>query len=157
MSSEPETAVTHFEAAPRPLFRSMRRGFMCRCPSCGKGALFGKFLKPVPECAVCGEDLSHQRADDAPPYFTMMIVGHLLVPIIFAIQIEMELSIGANLAIWLPVTGLATVALLQPVKGAIIGLQWALRMHGFDGLPDPDRYDGMFAPAVVRADDHSAR
>lgn len=150
-------APAHFEAAPRPLAKAMLRGFLCRCPACGKGWLFNRFLKPVPECAVCGEDLSHQRADDAPPYFTMVIVGHLLVPIILAIQIEMELSIAANLAIWLPVTALITVGLLQPVKGAVIGLQWALRMHGFDGDPDPDRYDRILAPAIVAADDHSAR
>jgi uncharacterized protein (DUF983 family) len=30
-------------------------------------------------------------------------------------------------------TLILSLALLQPVKGAVVGLQWALRMHGFGG------------------------
>lgn len=155
---EHKPGVRHFDAAPRPLFTSMLRGFLGRCPHCGKGPLFGRFLKPVPVCAVCGEDLSHQRADDAPPYFTMVIVGHLLLPVVLAVQIETDLSMTTHLAIWLPATALLTVGLLQPVKGAIIGLQWALRMHGFDGNPEPDRYDRILAAALpARGEDQSGR
>jgi uncharacterized protein (DUF983 family) len=36
------------------------------------------------------------------------------------------------LAIYLPATFLMSLMLLQPVKGSVVGLQWALRMHGFD-------------------------
>jgi uncharacterized protein (DUF983 family) len=126
------------EFAPRPLAQSLWRGFRCQCPNCGEGRLFGKFLKPVPACSVCGEDFTHHRADDAPPYFTMVLVGHLLVPVILAIQLLTELTVTQHLMIWLPLTGGLTVGLLQPVKGATIALQWALRMHGFSGEPDPD-------------------
>jgi uncharacterized protein (DUF983 family) len=128
-------------AAPntkRPAFRSLWRGFRGRCPQCGEGRLFRAFLKPVAECAVCGEDMSHQRADDFPPYATMVIVGHMLVPAMATVILLTDLPIALHLAIWLPLIGIATIALLQPVKGAIIGLQWALRMHGFDGTGDPD-------------------
>ena len=124
--------------SPRSVFRSLWRGFRGRCPHCGEGRLFRAFLKPVAACAACGEDMSHQRADDAPPYFTMVIVGHLLVPLMLAVMLLTDLPVAVNLAIWLPFTLIATIALLQPVKGAIIGLQWALRMHGFDGSTDPD-------------------
>jgi hypothetical protein len=41
--------------------------------------------------------------------------------------------------IWLPLTGILTIGLLQPVKGAIVALQWALRMHGFDGRGEEDQ------------------
>ena len=118
---------------PRPLWRAMARGFVGRCPNCGKGHLFGKFLKPVANCEVCGEDYTHQRADDAPPYFTMVLVGHLLVPVLLAVQLTTQLTVAQHLMIWLPLTGGLTVGLLQPVKGAVIAVQWALRMHGFDG------------------------
>lgn len=126
---------------PRPVWQAMRRGFRCRCPNCGEGALFRAYLKPVATCPVCHEDFTHHRADDFPPYVTMVIVGHLLVPLMLAIQMEVELHPFVHLAIWLPLTTVATLALLQPVKGAIIALQWALRMHGFDGHPDPDRFE----------------
>ncbi|CAN5233177.1 DUF983 domain-containing protein [soil metagenome] len=122
----------------RPVFRSLWRGFRQRCPHCGEGHLFRAFLKPVAACPVCGEDLSHQRADDFPPYVTIVIVGHILVPSMLATMLLVDLPVAVNLAIWLPLTLIATIALLQPVKGAIIGLQWALRMHGFDGSANPD-------------------
>jgi uncharacterized protein (DUF983 family) len=109
----------------------MKFGILGRCPHCGEGALFRRFLKPVAECAGCREDLSHQRADDFPPYVTMVIAGHLLLPAVLAVQTAIDL------------TAVVTVALLQPVKGAIVALQWALRMHGFDGDPDPDRFDRL--------------
>lgn len=142
-------------AGPRPLWRSLARGFRCRCPQCGEGALFRGYLKPLPECPVCREDFTHQRADDFPPYVTIVVVGHLLVPLLLAVQLAVELHPYAHLAIWLPFTTIATLALLRPVKGAIIALQWALRMHGFDGHPDPDRFDRILAPAPAAADDHS--
>lgn len=121
---------------PRPLFHAMLRGLAGRCPHCGKGRLFGRFLKPVAACPICGEDFTHQRADDAPPYFTMVIVGHILVPVLLAVQLTTDLSITQHLLIWLPLTGGLTIGLLQPVKGAVVALQWALRMHGFDGKPE---------------------
>jgi uncharacterized protein (DUF983 family) len=121
---------------PRPIAGALIRGFRGRCPCCGEGRLFRAFLKPVDVCERCGEDLSHQRADDAPPYFTILIVGHLLVPVLLFVQMTVELSVYGHLAIWLPLTALLTVGLLQPVKGAVIALQWALYMHGFDGSED---------------------
>lgn len=132
---------------PRPLFRSMIRGFRGSCPHCGDGALLRGYLKPAAACPACNEDLSHQRADDFPPYVTIIIVGHLLVPAMLAVQMATDLHAYTHLAIWLPLTAFCTLALLRPVKGAIIAMQWALRMHGFDGDPEPDRYDGFLAPA----------
>ncbi len=117
---------------PRPLAQAMLRGFACRCPNCGKGSLFGRYLKPVATCEVCGEDYTAQRADDAPPYFTMVIVGHLLVPLMLAVQFSTNFSTLTYMLMWIPLTGIATLALLQPVKGAIVAFQWAMRMHGFD-------------------------
>jgi uncharacterized protein (DUF983 family) len=130
------------EVAPakpeRHLAEAMWRGFRCRCPNCGEGALFRAYLKPVENCAVCGEDMTHQRADDAPPYFTMVIVGHIVVPFMLAFAFATELSNLAQIMIWVPVTAVLTLGLLQPVKGAIIALQWALYMHGFDKDSAPD-------------------
>lgn len=122
----------------RPLGRSLWRGFLCRCPHCGEGALFRAYLKPVDNCAVCGEDMSHQRADDAPPYFTMVIVGHIIVPIMLAVAMATEWSNLTHMMIWLPLTAGMTLGLLQPVKGATIALQWSLYMHGFDKDAAPD-------------------
>jgi uncharacterized protein (DUF983 family) len=47
-----------------------------------------------------------------------------------------ELPMWLHLSIWVPLTVILALALLQPVKGAIVGLQWALYMHGFGGEED---------------------
>jgi uncharacterized protein (DUF983 family) len=120
--------------APRDLGSAVRRGFIGRCPNCGKGRLFRAYLKVVDTCPVCGEDLHHQRADDAPPYITMLIVGHIVVAGVLAAEEAWPQSpmwLGAIVWIWL--TFILSLLLLPRVKGALVGYQWALRMHGFGG------------------------
>jgi uncharacterized protein (DUF983 family) len=133
----------------RPALPAMLRGLRRRCPNCGRGRLMARYLKVVPNCPVCGEDLSHHRADDAPPYLTIVVVGHIIVPLILFVETHWPLPTAAHLAIWLPLTLILSLALLPAMKGAVVGLQWALRMHGFDksdgSRPLPD--DG-FAEAV---------
>lgn len=104
---------------------------MCRCPNCGKGRLFRAFLKVSDACSVCGEDLHHHRADDAPAYFVIMIVGHIVVPLALWVETDFMPSYWVHLALWLPLTLGLTLGLLQPIKGAIVGWQWANEMHGF--------------------------
>lgn len=93
--------------------------------------MFSGYLKTVEACGACGEALHHHRADDAPPYFTMLLVGHLIVPVILAVEMAWHPPISWQLAFWLPLTLILTLALLGVIKGALIALQWALRMHGF--------------------------
>ena len=116
----------------RGVFQAMFRGALLRCPACGKGRLFRRYLKVVDHCPVCNEALHHHRADDAPPYFTIVIAGHLLVPLLIAFEAVLRPSLWVHAAIWVPVTLAVCLALLPMVKGAIVGLQWALYMHGFD-------------------------
>ena len=123
-------------ANDRPLGRSIRRGLLGSCPHCGEGRLFRKFIKPVDACAECGEDYTHQRADDLPAYIVVLLVGHIMVGGFLATEMLLSLPNWAHLTIWMPFTILASLALLQPVKGAVIGLQWANRMHGFGGQED---------------------
>ena len=117
---------------PGSLAEALSRGFMMRCPNCGTGRLFGRFLKVVGHCSVCGEDFSHHRADDFPPYLVMMIVGHVIVPLVLAVEMSYAPPIWLQFLFWLPVTLISALVLLQPVKGAIVGMQWQLGMHGFD-------------------------
>ena len=117
---------------PRDFATAMRRGFLCRCPNCGKGKLFRAFLQVADECAVCGEDLHHHRADDAPAYFVILIVGHIVVPLALWVETDFTPSYWVHLALWLPLTLGLSIGLLQPIKGAIVGWQWAHEMHGFD-------------------------
>jgi uncharacterized protein (DUF983 family) len=123
-------------ANDRPLGRSIKRGLHGKCPHCGEGILFRRFIKPVDNCPQCGEDFTPQRADDLPAYIVVLIVGHIMVAGFLATEMLLSLPNWVHLAIWAPFTILASLALLQPVKGAVISLQWANRMHGFGGHVD---------------------
>jgi uncharacterized protein (DUF983 family) len=114
----------------------MWRGFLGRCPHCGEGRLFRSFVKTVNACERCGEVIEHHRADDLPAYLVVFIVGHVVVGAFMGVEMTTHLSTGTHLAIWLPLTILLALALLRPIKGATVGLQWALRMHGFGGHAD---------------------
>ncbi len=120
----------------RSLIQAMGRGFLGRCPHCNKGRLFGRFLKVAENCDACGEEYHHHRADDLPAYLVIVIVGHIVIGAFMGAETWYELSMWQHLAIWVPLTLAMTMALLQPIKGAVVGLQWSLRMHGFSGKPD---------------------
>ncbi len=115
----------------RSVRRSIWRGFNLRCPNCGHTHLLSGYLKVAPTCRSCGEMFSHQRADDAPPYFTIVIVAHIIVPLIVIVEKLWSPPIGIQLAVWLPLIAGLSLWLLPKVKGAIVGLQWALQLHGF--------------------------
>lgn len=128
----------------RQLLPAIMNGLRCRCPRCGKGKLFRAYLKVANRCSECGEEFFHHKADDLPPYISIVIVGHIIVGLM--LHLEMEYSIAP---IWYVVT-MVPAALVLPlvmlpsIKGAVVGLQWANRMHGFDpshrdpALPDAE-------------------
>lgn len=116
----------------RNLGTAIKRGFLGRCPNCGRGKLFRKFLKVTDACAVCSEELRHHRADDAPAYLVILIVGHIVVPLALLVEKLYQPPHWLAFSIWIPLTLVLSLALLQPIKGAIVGWQWAQRMHGFD-------------------------
>lgn len=145
MTEQQQVWTNRKEMLPkRDLKQAMWRGFRCRCPRCGEGKLFRAYLKTNDTCPACGLELHHHRADDFPAYLVIVIVGHIVVPTIVAVEQNFAPPYLVHLAVWLPLTLGMSLALLQPVKGAIVGLQWAFRMHGFDevGPADP-LYEGL--------------
>lgn len=109
----------------------MLRGWSLLCPACGDGKLFRRYLKVVDQCPVCGLELHHHRADDAPPYFTMVITGHVIIAGVLILERAYAPPTYVHLLIWTPLLIASSLWPLPRVKGSLIGLQWALRMHGF--------------------------
>ncbi len=95
--------------------------------------MFRAYLKVADRCPNCAEELHHHRADDAPPYFTIIIVGHIIVGGILSLEQAFAPDSWVHAVIWLPLTLAISLLLLPRIKGALVGLQWALRMHGFGG------------------------
>ena len=117
----------------RDTYTAIMRGLFCRCPNCGEGKLFRAFLKPVDNYARCGEDYTHHRADDLPAYLSIVLVGHIAVGGFMMTDQSVSWSSWVHLAIWTPLTLILALVSIQPIKGAVIGWQWAARMHGFGG------------------------
>jgi uncharacterized protein (DUF983 family) len=123
------------DRTPRPppwpvpsLLTAIGRGLMGRCPVCAKGRLFDGFLRVVPECEHCHAPLGLARADDAPPYFTILIVGHIVIPLMLITQKLYDPSTWLLTAVFVPLTLVLSVGLLRPVKGATVGLMMAFNM-----------------------------
>lgn len=132
------TTYGHIDAPePRPLLPALWRGWRSKCPHCGEGSLFASWIRPVDACAACGEDYRAQRADDLPPYLVIFIVGHVVVAGYMMGEEVLPFGAWAQMALWSLVTVLMSLALMRPIKGATIGLQWSRRMFGF-GDPDAD-------------------
>ena len=124
------------DGRPRSVMRSMRRGLFCRCPRCGMGRLFGKFLAISDRCGVCEEHLGHldssYSAELGPKFLAQSVItlpiGAALVWL--ASDDSFDVSWG-RMALWTALTLLLAMGMLQPLKGAMIGLQWASRLAKF--------------------------
>ena len=110
------------------------RGWRKKCPSCGFGRIFNGYLKVEPTCTVCGLELSRHRADDGPAYLTILLVGHILAPLLLLTYEHLNphpLLVATSFSV---VFALLALYLLPRLKGAVIGIQWSKKMHGFNNL-----------------------
>ncbi len=110
------------------------RGFTGRCPNCGQGKLFRAFLKPVDACASCQERFGHIRADDGPAWLTILIVGHLVVPILFMVEQRTAWPQWAAMIFWPVIVVALTLILLPRSKGAFIGAIWQTKGPGSENI-----------------------
>ena len=115
----------------RALRPALARGFRCRCPNCGAGPVLRGYLKLREQCNVCGEDLTRARADDAPAYLTILLVGHLMAPMMHWIFVSFRPEPMVLATIFCTVCVGLSLYLLPRIKGMVVGFQWAKRMHGF--------------------------
>lgn len=116
---------------PHSAWQAIARGAQGRCPRCAQGRLFRKYLKPVAQCSACGQDWSLERADDFPAYIAILLTGHVMAPILVAINASWDLSTLAFEALMIPLVILSVLLFLQPSKGAVIAMQWWHGLHGF--------------------------
>jgi uncharacterized protein (DUF983 family) len=126
----PATAGQSRPVAGNRVLTGLRRGFAGRCPNCGRGAILSRYLKVNRVCSECGLALGEFRADDAPPYFTILLVGHIVIPAMLILEEFRHPPEWVHLALWVPLTLLMTLVLLPRIKGAVIGAQWAAQTKG---------------------------
>jgi uncharacterized protein (DUF983 family) len=133
MSAMPESQSVSQPASP--LLTGLKRGLLHRCPNCGDGRLYMRYLKVDPECEACGHELAGYPADDGPAYFTILLVGHLFVaPLLFLPWIWQASPLLVAPLTLIPLAVL-TLLLLPRVKGGVIGALWAFRLRKAEDTP----------------------
>jgi uncharacterized protein (DUF983 family) len=138
MSWDPECDAAAPPVAHPPVAMALARGARGLCPACGAGRLFSGYLRLAPECTACHAPLGRIRADDAPPYFTILIAGHLLLPGVFLVERAWQPAMWMHMAIWLPAFAIVCTLALRPVKGAVVAWMMRLGLTGDEqGAPVP--------------------
>jgi uncharacterized protein (DUF983 family) len=106
------------------------RGLLGRCPCCGRGKLMRSYLKPVENCAACGESFGQIRADDAAPWLTIILVGHVFLPMAFLVDTS-AIPTWAAAALWSVCFAAIALAILPRAKSLFIGILWQTRAPGY--------------------------
>ena len=112
------------------IWTAIRRGLSGQCPNCGTGRLFARYLKAVDRCAACGEPLGHIRSDDAAPWLTILVVGHVIAPIVLAVEMETSWPMWVSMTLWPLLALTLAMAVLPRAKGLFVGLIWATGAPG---------------------------
>ena len=110
------------------------RGARGRCPRCGEGRLLHHYLKMVDCCSVCGEPYGHYRTDDAAPWLTILVVGHITVPFVVLWEINFDPPLARVFAVCLPLIVGLTLVLLPRCKGIMAAVLWAMKAEGSEKL-----------------------
>jgi uncharacterized protein (DUF983 family) len=120
----------------RPLRPALMRGWHRRCPKCGEGPMMQGYLSVREACPSCGEAFHHHRADDGPAYLTILVVGHLIAPALHFAYSNFDPDPLFIAVFFSLLTSALSLYLLPRLKGGLVALQWAKRMHGFGTAPD---------------------
>lgn len=123
--------IEDYEDTLRPaLGTAMWRGLRGLCPACGAAKLFARYLRQVESCAACRESLGHIRSDDAAPWLTILVVGHIVVPLMLSVERYTQWPDWVAMIVW-PLVALALVfAVLPRAKGLLLSIIWATRAPG---------------------------
>ncbi|WP_422365071.1 DUF983 domain-containing protein [Pelagibius sp.] len=129
MTAPPQSSGDHPPKRPGsdtdyPPLSPVSTGLACRCPRCGRGRLFAGFLTVAESCDVCGLDFSKQNSGDGPAVFVIFILGAVVVPLVFWFEFTYEPPFWLHAVIWIPVILGGALALLRPLKGLMIALQY---------------------------------
>lgn len=114
-------------AATPSVWSCIGAGLRGRCPRCGQGRLFAGFLEVADGCNVCGLRMTEHDAGDGPAVFATFLLGFVVVGCAGAVEYLFGPPLWVHVALWLPLTVLGTAAVLRPLKGVTVALQYRHR------------------------------
>lgn len=103
-------------------------GILKKCPNCAKGNVYSKYLKVNDRCKKCNEELHSYRTDDFGPWLSIIIAGHIIVPLVLAVEQNYALDLWLQAIIWIPLTILTVLFLLPISKSICLSILWRLKM-----------------------------
>jgi uncharacterized protein (DUF983 family) len=111
-------------------FATIVRGLRRRCPRCGEGRMFAGYLSVREACEVCSMPFEPLRSDDAPPYFTLLIVGHVVVGLYLLLWPYIPFPEWVQALIWCTLTLVLSLVLLPFVKGGVMAVIFRTKAKG---------------------------
>ncbi len=123
-------AMTAYSNRSISALETFWRGLSRRCPRCGQGRMFTGYLSVRERCDVCQMAFEPLRSDDAPPYFTLFIVGHLVISLYLLLWSFLTVPLWAQASIWCGLTLVLCLALLPFVKGGVMAVIFRTKAKG---------------------------
>ncbi len=122
------------DTSPLPDTNLIRLGLTCKCPKCGQGDLYkSRFSLTVRDrCDVCGLAIGKNDSADGPAVFLMFILGFLLVPLAYFLEVLASPPLWVHGVVWGFVALLITLGTLRPLKAYVIALQYKHRPDDWD-------------------------
>lgn len=102
----------------------VKSGLLCRCPRCGRGALFRNLLMLREKCANCGLGYGFSDTGDGPAIFAIFILGFLALGGSMIAHFKYELPLAIVYPALFILTPLVAVGLLRLLKATLIALQF---------------------------------
>lgn len=101
-------------------------GLACRCPRCGRGALFkGRFSLDVrTACDACDLQFRFVDSGDGPAVFAILLLGFLILGAALFVEFRFTPPWWLHIVLWGPATLLLALGLLRPLKATLIALQF---------------------------------
>ena len=108
---------------PTPV-STIRAGLTCRCPRCGEGKLFRRFLKIADRCDRCGLDYGFADPADGPAFFVMSGVGIVVMAVWAWAVVVWQPPIWLQFATVFPAMIGGCLACLSPMKAWLVAEQY---------------------------------
>ena len=107
--------------------QTILRGVKSRCPTCGEGKLFQRYLVFRDECDACGQDFRSADTADGPAFFAGFLIMIIFAPFYFILPM-LEMALWLKIVAWVVLLSSmigAALALLPPFKAVLFNLQLA--------------------------------
>jgi uncharacterized protein (DUF983 family) len=92
-----------------------------------KGRLFAGLLKICDRCEVCGLDLRAHDSGDGPASLVIFVLGAVVVGLAFWVEFRFSPPLWVHALLWPIVTVPLAIALMRPLKAALVALQFRHR------------------------------